>query len=105
MFLKGKQVLFHIAQMRRVSYSNGTALSILLPSTYIFSCLIAWYRQERMRFWETVAELPGLSSPVHDGVMPGCVDGLPRGPPATYPRPDAHGSAGASAPASTAGQK
>jgi hypothetical protein len=63
MFLKGKQVLFHIAQMRRVSYSNGTALSILLPSTYIFSCLIAWYRQERMRFWETVAELPGLSSP------------------------------------------
>jgi hypothetical protein len=30
---------------------NGTALSILLPSTYIFSCLVAWYRQEGMRLW------------------------------------------------------
>src|SRR2546425_11877963 len=30
--------------------TNGTALSILLPLTYIFSRLVAWYRQEGMRF-------------------------------------------------------
>jgi hypothetical protein len=29
---------------------NGTALSLLLPLTYIFSRLVAWYRQEGMRF-------------------------------------------------------
>jgi hypothetical protein len=30
---------------------NGTALSILLPLTDIFSRLVAWYCQEGMRFW------------------------------------------------------
>src|SRR5207248_6073027 len=33
---------------------NGTALSILLPSTSIFSRLVAWYCPEGMRFWPSL---------------------------------------------------
>ena len=50
-------------------------------------------------FLRDCSRATGFLQPVHDGVLHGCVDGLPLGRPATSPRPDAHGSALASAPA------
>src|SRR5262245_16234809 len=48
--------------------------------------------------WRDCSRATGFSQPVHDEVLPGFVDGLRRGLHATYPAPDAHGSALASAP-------
>ena len=78
------------------------------PGSYYMAVLrlaveSVWSKEEEVQsirvFLRDCSRATGFLQPVHDGVLHGCVDGLPLGPPATSPRPDAHGSALASTPA------